>query len=277
MSKTARTLAAAGLVFAAAFPAVAQDTSIEHVRALIAQAQAQTGGAPQAPAVPNTPFATPGPRVDITIEDAVARGTEKNIDIAVARITPRLTDFTLAGLEASYRLNLTSAASNNRTTDLPRVTTQGISSPTTSVRESWSSGIAQNLWKGGGNYAVNWTNSRFNSPSSVNIRNPPYPDPYGGLSPQTFVVVSAAPNVTILDDEIENAEAKGVTVGFSHELRPNMAVHIDGVFTDVDAVRREPAAVAGFVGAEESVEHAFEIALCIFERIYIRIALNASG
>ena len=70
--------------------------------------------------------------------------------------------------------------------------------------------------------------------SSVNIRNPPYPDPYGGLSPQTFVVVSAAPNVTILDDEIENAEAKGVTVGFSHELRPNMAVHIDGVFTDVD-------------------------------------------
>jgi hypothetical protein len=70
--------------------------------------------------------------------------------------------------------------------------------------------------------------------SSVNIRNPTYPDPYGGLSPQTFVVVSAAPNVTILDDEIENAEAKGVTVGFSHELRPNMAVHIDGVFTDVD-------------------------------------------
>lgn len=174
MSKTARTLAAAGLVFAAAFPAAAQDANIEHVRALIAQAQAQTGVAPQTPVLPSTPFVTPGPRVDITIEDAVARGTDKNIDIAVARITPRLTDFTLAGLEASYRLNLTSAASNNRTTDLPRVTTQGISSPTTSVRESWSSGIAQNLWKGGGNYAVNWTNSRFNSPSSVNIRNPQF-------------------------------------------------------------------------------------------------------
>jgi outer membrane protein len=169
-------LAVAGFVLAAAFPAVAQDTSIEHVRALIAQAQAQTPGAqpPVTPVEGVPPFRTPGPRVDITIEDAVARGTEKNIDIAVARITPRLTDFTIAGLEASYRLNLTSAASNNRTTDLPRVTTQGISSPTTSVRESWSSGIAQNLWKGGGNYAVNWTNSRFNSPSSVNIRNPQF-------------------------------------------------------------------------------------------------------
>jgi len=70
--------------------------------------------------------------------------------------------------------------------------------------------------------------------NSVNIRNPTYPDPYGGLSPLQFVVVSAAPNVTILDDEIENAEAKGVSVGFSQELRPNMAVHVDGIFTDVD-------------------------------------------
>ena len=70
--------------------------------------------------------------------------------------------------------------------------------------------------------------------SQVNIRNPSYPDPYGGLSPQAFVVVSAAPNVNILDDGIENAEAKGATVGFSQELRPGLAVHVDGVFTDVD-------------------------------------------
>ena len=169
-------LAVAGFVLAAAFPAAAQDTSIEHVRALIAQAQAQSTGAqaPVAPVEAVPPFRTPGPRVDITIEDAVARGTEKNIDIAVARITPRLTDFTIAGLEASYRLNLTSAASNNKTTDFPRLTTQGISTATTSNRGSWSSGIAQNLWKGGGNYAVNWTNSRFNSPSAVNIRNPQF-------------------------------------------------------------------------------------------------------
>jgi hypothetical protein len=70
--------------------------------------------------------------------------------------------------------------------------------------------------------------------SQVNIRNPSYPDPYGGLSPQAFVVASAAPNVNTLDDALENAEAKGVTVGFSHELRRNLAVHVDGVFTDVD-------------------------------------------
>ena len=174
MSKTAHMLAAAGFVLSAAYPAAAQNTNIEHVRALIAQAQAgqgQPAGA-QPPVVAGTPFTTAGPRVDLPIEDAVRQALEKNIDISVARITPRLTDFTIAGLEANYRLNLTSATSNTRNTRLPSQITQGITAPTTSMTTQWSSGIAQNLWKGGGNYAVNWTNSRLNSPSTVNTRNP---------------------------------------------------------------------------------------------------------
>ena len=61
MSTTARTLAAAGFVLATAVSAAAQDTSIEHVRALIAQAKAQQA-APAAAPQPGTPFRTPGPR-----------------------------------------------------------------------------------------------------------------------------------------------------------------------------------------------------------------------
>src|SRR6185295_6782926 len=106
------------LVFAAALPAAAQQTNIEHVRALIAQAQ-QAGAQTPAPATQSTPYVTEGPRVDLSIQDAVARALEKNIDIAVARITPRLTDFTLAGLEATYRLNLTAATSEQHNTQLP--------------------------------------------------------------------------------------------------------------------------------------------------------------
>jgi len=181
VSKTVRLLAAASFVFASSFPALAQDNNLEHVRALMAQAQAQ--GQVQQPATQSklapvaqtsAPFQTPGPRVDLGIEDAVQKAMDKNIDIAVARITPRLTDFSIAGLEANYRVNLTSSLNNTNTTDLPRLTTQGISAPTSSIREAWSAGIAQNLWKGGGNYSVAWTNSRFNSPSSVNIRNPQF-------------------------------------------------------------------------------------------------------
>ena len=181
MSKTARSLAAAGFIFASTFPAAAQEPSLEHVRALMAQAQAQ--GQVQQPTtqsklapVPQTsaPFRTPGTVVDLGIEDAVQKAMDKNIDIAVARITPRLTDFTIAGLEANYRLNLTSAVNNTRQTTLPTQTIQGITTPTTSMREGWSAGLAQNLWKGGGSYTVNFTNSRLNSPSTVNIRNPQF-------------------------------------------------------------------------------------------------------
>lgn len=152
-------------------PAIA-DKDLAHARELIQQAQQQVP--PQNPAATSAPFVTPGPRVDLSIQDAVARATDKNIDISIARITPQLTDFTIVGLEANYRLNLTSAASNTRQTDLPRLTTQGISEPTTSMSENWSAGVAKNMWKGGGNYQLNWTNRRSDSPSLTAIRNPQY-------------------------------------------------------------------------------------------------------
>ena len=61
-----------------------------HVRELIKQAQQQLQPVEQ-PAGQRKPFVTPGPRVDLSLQDAVQRAADKNIDIAVARITPRLT------------------------------------------------------------------------------------------------------------------------------------------------------------------------------------------
>ncbi len=67
--------------------------------------------------------------------------------------------------------------------------------------------------------------------SSVNIRNPSYPDPYGGLSPEAFVTVSAAPNVSITNDRIEQPESTSLNLGLSRELQPNLAVHVDVVYS----------------------------------------------
>lgn len=177
MSTTARTLAAAGLVLATAVAAAAQDTSTQHVKALIAQAMAQQAqppaGAAQPGLQPSTAFRTPGTPMDLTVQEAVQRAMEKNIDIGVARITPRLTDFTIAGLEANYRVNLTSSTSNNRRTTLATRSTDGSAGTTTTTTQNWSAGVAQSLWWGGGNYTVNWTNSRVDAPgNSVNFRNP---------------------------------------------------------------------------------------------------------
>ena len=68
--------------------------------------------------------------------------------------------------------------------------------------------------------------------SSVNIRNPTYPDPYGGLSPQAFVTVSATPNVSITSDRHRAARIESrSTCGLSRELRPSLAVHVDLVYS----------------------------------------------
>ena len=138
--------------------------------------------APVTPAPPVTmtpvqatpPFVTAGPRVDLSIEDAVARARDRNIDIGVARITPRLTDFTIAGLEANYRLNLTANTNTQKQSRLPTSTIQGITTITPSYNQGWSSGFAKNMFRGGGNWQVSFTNSRSNQPASNAIRNPSF-------------------------------------------------------------------------------------------------------
>ena len=74
--------------------------------------------------------------------------------------------------------------------------------------------------------------------SVVTITNPSYPDPYGGLSPQAFVTASARPNVAVLDDNIKNGRGDTVTAGVSQQLRESLAIHVDGVFTNLDFLAR---------------------------------------
>jgi hypothetical protein len=71
--------------------------------------------------------------------------------------------------------------------------------------------------------------------ASVVIANPSYPDPYGGQDPLRFV--SAAPqNITILSNDLENLESHAYSAGFSQELWPLVAIHVDGVYTKMKKV-----------------------------------------
>jgi outer membrane protein TolC len=151
-----------------------------------AAAQAPTA-APAAPAAQTAPFRTTGPRVDLSIEESVARAREKNIDIGVARITPRLSDFSIAGLEANYRVNLTANTNQQHTSRLPTNTTQGITTITPTSTSGWSSGFAQNMWRGGGNWTLNFVNSRVNTPASNNIRNPQFNSSLAGAYVQPLM------------------------------------------------------------------------------------------
>ena len=83
MSKTASfLLVTAALTLAVAAPAGAQQAAApetDHVKALIQQAMGQLS-APPAGGTQNA--ATPGPRVDLTADEAVARALERNVTLA---------------------------------------------------------------------------------------------------------------------------------------------------------------------------------------------------
>jgi len=70
--------------------------------------------------------------------------------------------------------------------------------------------------------------NNFRQPTA-NIANPPYPNPYGGRDPISFV--STAPqNIQTMADDLENLQSAAYTAGVSQAITSVLAIHVDGVF-----------------------------------------------
>ncbi len=150
----------AALTLAVAAPAGAQKQAApdtDHVKALIEQAMVRLNTTPTDGAQGQA--ATAGARVDMTADEAVARALERNLTLASQRLTPQTFDYSLAASRAFYRPNVTSQVSNNSTTQLGRLTTDG-GLKTNQDTAGWNAGVTQNVSKFGGSYQVNWTNNR---------------------------------------------------------------------------------------------------------------------
>ena len=65
---------------------------------------------------------------------------------------------------------------------------------------------------------------------AVLIRNPAYPDPYGGQSPSAYCS-GAAPTVTILDPDYRNAYSQQFNAGYSRQLANDFFIHFDGAYS----------------------------------------------
>jgi outer membrane protein len=170
VSKTASFWLVAALTAGVAAPAAAQDTDREKARALIAQVMAGQAPSSTGVAVQQQPS---GPTIDLTSEQAVARALDKNLTLASERITPETWDLTIAATLANYLPNLTSAFSNQSAVQLNTNLFAG-GNRVTQDTQAWSGGLAQNVWKGGGNYTVNFTNNRVASDATNSTVNPSY-------------------------------------------------------------------------------------------------------
>ena len=91
-------------------------------------------------------------RCPLTLEDAVRRAIDNNLEMAVERLNPQTFDFTLASLRANYKPNATSTF-GRRDNVRPPTNLLNPGSPNVSTM-TYNAGIAQNLRWGGGNYAL---------------------------------------------------------------------------------------------------------------------------
>ena len=114
-----------------------------------------------------------GPRRDLTLEDAIARALERNLDIAVERLNPQVVDLTLAQQLSAYRPTLdTSFSNNSRTTPSSSQLDGGES--VVSSRAGINAGITQAVALGGGRYTVDFNNNRSTSNNFFSGFNPNY-------------------------------------------------------------------------------------------------------
>ncbi len=161
-----RFVTSASLVLLAAGAAYAQTPSTEAARTedLVKQAiERYTAGleAARGTAAQETPGTTAS--VPLTLEDAVRRAMDNNLEIAVERLNPQTFDFTLASLRANYK-PVSASAFGRRDNVRPPTNLLNPGSPNVSTL-TYNTGITQNLWWGGGNMALTFNNSKIVSPT----------------------------------------------------------------------------------------------------------------
>jgi outer membrane protein len=156
----------AAVVVATALPVPAQAPSDARVRELLSQALAQAQPA-SAPILPE------GPSVNVTIDEAVARALERNLDIAVERLTPQTFDYQLAGILSAYAPTVTGLVGQNNVVQLP--TSQLVGGQRVSQDAgTYNFGLTQRTPWGGGTFQATWNNRRQESTNAFNTFNPQF-------------------------------------------------------------------------------------------------------
>jgi outer membrane protein len=169
LSSPIRTLCVAACAVLAVVEAPrAQSVTPAHVADLLAQAQMQAQSAPKGQAGVVAPGST---RLDLTMDEAVAKALQLNIDLTVARLNPQLQDWALAQAYGVYAPTLTSTIGEQSQTTKPGSLIGGGATVNTKTT-TYNFGASQSLKQTGATATVNWTNSRASTDNTNTTINP---------------------------------------------------------------------------------------------------------
>jgi outer membrane protein len=219
-------LAVVGLVGAA--PAAAQDASDATRLDAIARDAARQFGEARLAASDQTrstvPAPAPGSEVPLTLDEAVARSLERNLDIAVERLNPRTFDFSIAALNANYRPTFNSTVASRSATTFTTSQTAGGDILVTDTFTG-NTGLSQNIPWGGGSLAVNFNNNRVENSNLFATRNPTLNSNLSALYVQPLLRGFRTDNtrsqlvVTRLNQEISEITLRGTIVSTLANVR----------------------------------------------------------
>jgi outer membrane protein TolC len=163
------------LVVAVAVAAHAQNTADQQRYAEIAKSAAQQFANARADdqTRPTIPITTPGPNVELTLDDATARALEKNLDIAVERLNPELQDWNLARIRAAYLPTFTSVLGRQSRINAPTSTLNGGFIVDTDTN-TYNSGFSQAVPVFGSNFSFQFNNNKQVSNNSLSNFNPAF-------------------------------------------------------------------------------------------------------
>ncbi len=108
---------------------------------------------------------------DLRLTDVVELALEKNLDIAVERLSPQAVDFQIAGLRNAYR-PVASSTVGQRDQVNPATNQLNGGNSVNNQTTTYNFGINQAVPKLGGNFQVTWNNTRSETNSTFSTFNP---------------------------------------------------------------------------------------------------------
>ncbi len=167
--------------------AAAQQLTDDQIKALIKEAGQFSDQSLLTPAV--VQVEGQGPTVGLTLDEAVNFALERNLDIAVQRLNPLLSDIQVASARAFYQPTLTSTLSQASNTNAPtsqlQLSSGGLG--VTSRTVSYNGGLTQNIPWGGATISATLNNSRQATNSNNAFYNPQFQSVWSAVFTQPLL------------------------------------------------------------------------------------------
>jgi outer membrane protein TolC len=214
------------IIFFAAVSSVSAQTRLKLPATLFGAGQTVAGQAPAPLPLPISQAST-GPRVSLTLEDAVKRALDNNLDIAVQRINQQTYDVSIASIRSVYTPLMSSTISSQTSKIASTSTIAGAATGQAITNDTFvfNGGFVQDVPWGGGNFSANLDNRRQATTSLNATINPQYSPTWAAQYTQPLLRDFRIDNtrqqllVTRINQEISDIQLQQTTINTVANVR----------------------------------------------------------